>query len=470
MTTHRRRARRPGLVVVIVGTVVASPLAVLWYAGHSLATRTDGRDAKPVSYIVTPVMSVRRAASTLATDIATRNLRKELAPILEKLPSSGCLRVDAGGRIVLAKSSDKSLVPASNQKIVTAAVALQVLAPDTRFTTRVIGMIENGSVVGDLFLVGGGDPLLVSREFLATERYPTTSPTILDDLADKVQAAGVRSVTGSVVGDESYLDDDRYLDDWSSAVRGTEAGPLGGLMVNDGVVLGNPLKPDNPAAAAAEEFTRLLRVRGITVAGNPRETKTAPPEEMIAEVSSAPVASVVAEMLTNSDNNTAEILVRHIGLSRSLQPTTGAGLAVLRDFMVQWGIQGVVIKDGSGLSRGNRMTCAALVELLERSPIGGDLKKGLAVAGRTGTLKDVLTDSPVAGKFLGKTGTLLNVKTLGGVLPVSESDEVTLALFLGGAGWADQGNYRPLWNALARAVATYPTGPSAGQVRVLRGG
>lgn len=470
MTKRRRRARRPGLVVAIIGAVGAAPLAVLWYAGHSLATRTDGREAKPVSYIVTPVMSVRRAADTLAADIATRNLRNELSPILGKLPSSACIRVDAGGRIVVTKSSDKDLVPASNQKIATAAVALEVLPSETRFTTRVVGQVENGSVAGDMFLVGGGDPLLVSREYLATERYPTTSPTLLDDLADKVKAAGVTSVTGSVVGDESYLDDDRYLDDWSSGIRGTEAGPLGGLMVNDGVVVGNPLKPNNPAVAAAEEFTRLLRARGITVAGEAREAKTAPPEAKIAEISSAPVASVVGEMLTNSDNNTAEILVRHIGLSRSLQPTTGAGLAVIRDVLKAWGIEGVTVKDGSGLSRGNRMTCATLVELLERSPIGGSLKKGLAVAGRTGTLKDVLTDSPVAGKLLGKTGTLLNVKTLGGVLPVGTSDEVLFALFLNGAGWADQGNYRPLWEALARAVATYPTGPSAGQVRVLGAG
>lgn len=470
MTKRRRRARRPGLVVAIIGAVGAAPLAVPWYAGHSLATRTDGRTAKPVSYIVTPVLNVRRAADTLAADIATRNLRNELSPILAKLPSSSCIRVDAGGRIVVAKSSDKELVPASNQKIATAAVALEVLAAETRFTTRVAGQVDNGTVSGDLFLVGGGDPLLVSREFLATERYPTTSPTLLDDLADKVKAAGVTSVNGSVVGDESYLDDDRYVDDWSSGIRGTEAGPLGALMVNDGAVVGERLKPDNPATAAAAEFTRLLRARGITVVGDPREAKTAPPDATIAEISSAPVAAVVGEMLTNSDNNTAEILVRHIGLSRSLQPTTGAGLAVMRDVLKQWGIEGVTVKDGSGLSRANRMTCASLVELLERSPVGGSLKKGLAVAGRTGTLKDVLTDSVAAGKLLGKTGTLLNVKTLGGVLPVNATDEVIFALFLNGAGWADQGNYRPLWEALARAVATYPTGPAVEQVRVLGGG
>jgi len=470
VTTVARRARRPGRIVAILGVVGALPLASLWFVGHSLATRTEGHRAEPVANLLTPVLSVRRAASTLASDVAVRNLRDELAGVVTKVPDSGCLRVDAGGRVVMAKSSDKKLVPASNMKIATAAVALEVLPATTRFTTRVVGALRDGTVEGDLVIVGGGDPLLVSREYLPTEKNPTTSPTYLDDLADAVKAAGVSVVSGSVAGDESYLDDDRYLNDWSSGIRGTEGGPLGALMVNDGVVVGNPIKPDNPAVAAATEFTRLLRARGITVTGEPKEAKATPTGESIAEISSAEVAAVVGEMLTNSDNNTAEILVRHIGLNRSLQPTTAAGLAVIESTLAEWGIDNVETVDGSGLSRGNRMTCSALVSLLERSPIGGALKKGLAVAGTSGTLRDVFKETKVAGKLLGKTGTLLNVKTLGGVLPVSQSDEVVLALFLNGAGWADQGNYRPLWDALAKAVATYPTGPDASQIAVLGAG
>lgn len=467
MTKVARRARKPGRIVAIVGVLGAAPLASLWFVGHSLATRTEGKDAVPVANLITPVLSVRRAAGTLASDVAVRNLRSEIAPILDKVPGSGCLRIDAGGRVVAAKASDKALIPASNMKIATAAVALHVLPADTRFTTRVIADVENGVVQGDLTLVGGGDPLLVSREYLPTEKNPTTTPTLLDELADAVKSAGVTSIAGSVVGDETYLDDDRYLSDWSSGVRGTEGGPLGALAANDGVVIGNPIKPDNPAIATAAEFTRLLRARGIDVAGDPREAKEQTTGTAIAEISSADISSVVAEMLTNSDNNTAEILIRHIGLARSLQPTTAAGLAVVESTLAEWGITGITATDGSGLSRSNRMTCAALVALLERAPVGGSLKKGLAVAATTGTLRDVFKDTSVAGKLLGKTGTLLNVKTLGGVLPVDGSDEVILALFLNGAGWADQGNYRPLWDGLAEAIATYPDGPSPDEVAVL---
>lgn len=467
MTPVPRRARRPVRIVLLVGAIGASPLAALWYFGHSLATRTEGRTADPVANLVTPLLSVRRAAHTLASDIAVRNLRSELAPVVDRVPGSGCLRVDAGGRIVVAKASAKELIPASNMKIATASVALDVLPNDMRFTTKVVANVDNGTVAGDLRLIGGGDPLLISREYLSTEKNPTTSPTFLDDLADRVKAAGVVSISGSVLGDENYLDDDRYLNDWSSGIRGAEAGPLGALMVNDGVVVGEPLKRDNPAIAAAAEFTRLLRAKGVNVAGDPGEAKGPTDGVEIASISSAPVAAVVGEMLTNSDNNTAEILTRHIGLAKSLQPTTAGGIAVIKSTLASWGIDGVTVADGSGLSRNNRMTCTSLVALLERSPIGGALKKGLAVAGKTGTLRDVFTGTPAVGKLLGKTGTLLNVKTLGGVLPIGSDDEVLVALFLNGAGWADQGNYRPLWDGIAKAISTYPSGPRAEQVSVL---
>jgi len=332
-TPRHRRAAHPLRVLLIVGMVGAAPLAVGWYFGHNLATRTEGRSANPITILNTPLMSVRRAPSTLVADIASRKLRAELDAVAARVPDAGCLRVDAGGRVVIAKSSSKPLVPASNAKIATAAVALDVLPAETVFTTRVVGELTDGTVTGDLALVGGGDPLLVSKEYLATEKYPTTSPTFLDDLADAVKNAGVRAVTGSVVGDESFLDDARYVSEWAASIRGTEAGPLGALMVNDGVVVGESIKPDNPAVAAAREFTRLLVARGITIGGDAREAKSpvvVTDKTLVASIDSAPVGKVVAEMLTNSDNNTAEILLRQIGLSRSLQPTTAADSQSLR--------------------------------------------------------------------------------------------------------------------------------------------
>jgi D-alanyl-D-alanine carboxypeptidase len=95
------------------------------------------------------------------------------------------------------------------------------------------------------------------------------------------------------------------------------------------------------------------------------------------------------------------------------------------------------------------------------------MRTGLAVAGKTGTLSDAFQGMPIQGKFLGKTGTLTNVKTLSGLLPVSDTDAVFAALMLNGAGLADQGNYRPLWNRLANAIGSYPDAPPTDDLGVV---
>jgi D-alanyl-D-alanine carboxypeptidase/D-alanyl-D-alanine-endopeptidase (penicillin-binding protein 4) len=286
---------------------------------------------------------------------------------------------------------------------------------------------------------------------------------LLDSLADQVVALGITRITGAVVGDESYLDNTRYMEGWGSGIRGTEGGPLGALLVNDGVVVDDPIKPDNPAIAAAREFTRLLTARGVDIGGEPRIANGADgtlPE--LSAINSAPLRDVLAEMLTNSNNNSAELLLRHVGLAARQTPTSTAGLEVTAELLAEWGYPDTVVQDGSGLSRGSDISCSTLVAFLEDAPADSVLRTGLALAGRTGTLSDTFVGSPIEGRFRGKTGTLTNVKTLSGHLPVENSEDVVFsALMLNGAGLADQGNYRPLWDRLARAMATYPEGPDS---------
>jgi D-alanyl-D-alanine carboxypeptidase len=70
-----------------------------------------------------------------------------------------------------------------------------------------------------LWLVGGGDPLLSTRAYPATQTNPTISPTFLDALADEIAASGVTIVSGSVVGDESRYDKERYVPTWGDGIR-----------------------------------------------------------------------------------------------------------------------------------------------------------------------------------------------------------------------------------------------------------
>jgi D-alanyl-D-alanine carboxypeptidase/D-alanyl-D-alanine-endopeptidase (penicillin-binding protein 4) len=191
----------------------------------------------------------------------------------------------------------------------------------------------------------------------------------------------------------------------------------------------------------------------------------------IASIDSAPLSDVVAEMLGNSDNNTAEMVVKELGYSVAAPGTREAGLGVVREQLVEWDVDvtQIVLVDGSGLSLDNRLTCDAVLTVLQEAGFESAVGQGLPVAGQTGTLATAFVDHPVAGRLRGKTGTLNNppfnvdppaVKALAGYLPVEGGSAVEYVLILNGPTVSDQSEYRPVWEALANSLDTYPAGAS----------
>jgi D-alanyl-D-alanine carboxypeptidase/D-alanyl-D-alanine-endopeptidase (penicillin-binding protein 4) len=424
-------------------------------------------------------MAFRRMPTIVSRYVNGDAFRGEVSAFLGTINDRSCGVISVDGEPMGARNENLAVIPASNQKLLVAAVALEKLGEDFRYTTTVEAAAApiDGVVDGDLLLVGGGDPLLSSDWYPASnmERYPVTSPTSLDRLADDVVASGVTKITGGVVGDGSRYDDEFFGPGWGDGVEGLEGGPYDALMVNDSRVFGDELRANDPNEGAAREFTQLLEARGVVVAGDP-SSGTAPADTVeIASIDSAPLSAVVAEMLGNSDNNTAELVLKELGLEESggTDTTVGnreAGLEVIRRQLVDWGVnvESVVLADGSGLSLDNRITCAALAAVVERYDSNSPIGKGLPVAGQTGTLSDVFVDHPVAGRLTGKTGTLNNppfnvdppaVKALAGYLPVEGGGEVEYVLILNGPTISDQSEYRPIWNRLADTLDTYPAGP-----------
>jgi D-alanyl-D-alanine carboxypeptidase/D-alanyl-D-alanine-endopeptidase (penicillin-binding protein 4) len=476
--------------IVVLGLVVLLPVVVLaglwrWAAGQADAG-SDPTEAPapaaapppPTPALATPLLSFRRLPGIVARDVSQPALERAVAEVGATLDETSCLAVALDGAPVGSVGADRPVIPASNQKLLVAAVALDVLGPDATFTTDVrAAPPADGVVVGDLYLVGGGDPLLTSSTFpVQDDQYPVTTPTSLDALADAVVAAGVQRVDGSVVGDGSRYDDEWFVPSWSEGIRGVEAGPYDALMVNDARVTGDPSKVADPAVGAAAELTSLLEARGVVVSGEPKAGAAPPEMSSIASVTSAPMSAVVAELLTTSDDNTAELLVKELGAAAGTGGTREAGLEVIRRTMEGWGVPmvGVAPADGSGLSNDNRLTCAALLAVLVRSGPDGPLAIGLPVAGQSGTLADELTASPVTGRMHAKTGSLGNaphgtdppaVKSLSGYLPVDGGGALEFALILNGAtDLTEPGIYRPVWDRLAEALASYPTGPTPEQL------
>ena len=441
------------VVITACGTV---PLLSVWQVASA-----SGDEVRPLknqrellASPATPIMSARRIPQTLVDLNSAAQVQIKLPPVISAMPTDSCLTIMTDSKIVIEVNPMKPLIPGSNLKLLTAAVALDILGPDRKFLTKMLGIVSGSVVKGDLWLVGSGDPLLTTRTYPMTEKYPTITPTDVEKLVDALVALGVTSIEGSVIGDESLYDRERYVPSWGDGIRSVEAGPLGALMINDGSVSGTPVKPVNPAFAAATELTTLLVSRGISVRDAPDIGTVSSDMPIIASLESVPMREIVNEMLVNSDNNTAELLVKEIGLVARGSATRIDGLNVIASKVAEWGLPGagVALLDGSGLDRANLLTCELVVQLLERDGQDGLVTTALATAGKSGTLRDVFLTGPGAGTMRAKTGTLSGVKSLSGMFPLDDGRSSVFALIMNGSGVSTSEFFRPIWNNLVIAL------------------
>ena len=172
----------------------------------------------------------------------------------------------------MSQKEGDAVIPASNLKLVTAAATLELLDPQSRFTTSVAtdGAPTDGKVVrGNLYLIGGGDPLLSTSPYLSQLPNGEQPSTDMAALADQIAATGIREITGSVVGDESRYDDVRTVEAWPQRyLTQGQVAPLSALVVDDTWSAGAGPGAE-PAVHAAAVLTELLADRGVQIAGAP---------------------------------------------------------------------------------------------------------------------------------------------------------------------------------------------------------
>jgi serine-type D-Ala-D-Ala carboxypeptidase/endopeptidase (penicillin-binding protein 4) len=247
---------------------------------------------------------------------------------------------------------------------------------------------------GDLYLKGFGDPTLNSLQ--------------IDRLATQIAALGITRVDGRVLADESWFDAVRTAPGWKAVFFLNECPPLSALVVDRAFYDHHTAL--QPAIAAAGRLRRLLRKHGI--ASGPVGPGRAPESALaLAQVESKPLPQILSEMDRESDNFTAEMLLKDLGAETGAGGTTAAGAAVVRRALAADGLPltGVRIVDGSGLSLDDRLTAGLLADLLVRAWRDDDLHasvwNALPVAGVTGTLEDRLQRRPARGAVRAKTGT-----------------------------------------------------------------
>ena len=336
--------------------------------------------------------------------------------------NAGTLIIDAEtGRPLYDDDGGLALIPASTNKIPTAAALLHYGGPNRTLQTRVT---TSGT---DIYLVGGGDPLLTSRKVKARPGEPVyPRPTSLRQLAADT-AAALRTQGSATVAlrvDDSLFEGPAWEPTWPEYYRtqGIVA-PVSALIVDDGRVGGEwgPIAED-PALAAGDVFADLLKARGVKVSGVKRDRSPETAQE-IASVSSAPVYEMVGQSLNTSDNQTAENLFRLAGRYAGFGGSFDGGGKAVTKALEEMGVSTVMssFRDGSGLSREDRLTPNLLTELLRRVVRAQDglwpIASGLAVAGVSGTLEGrfrTIQTEPAAGWLRGKTGTLNYVSSLAG--------------------------------------------------------
>jgi serine-type D-Ala-D-Ala carboxypeptidase/endopeptidase (penicillin-binding protein 4) len=190
-----------------------------------------------------------------------KDLGKDIAAVLSQPPLSrahwGVDVVDLEtGKALYSQNSDQLFLPASNAKLFTTAAALSIAGPNYRFRTTVEadGKIDdNGRLLGDLVIIGRGDPNISGRVLpyaLKTQRLPPHTQ-ILEEMADQVARNGLKTVDGDLIGDDTFYAFERYAEGWAwDDLQWIDGAPVSALTFNDNVVFVNVLPGEHPGDKA----------------------------------------------------------------------------------------------------------------------------------------------------------------------------------------------------------------------------
>jgi D-alanyl-D-alanine carboxypeptidase/D-alanyl-D-alanine-endopeptidase (penicillin-binding protein 4) len=199
-----------------------------------------------ISVLASALASSQTASAPAAERVQRGPLVRRIDALLDQPPfnrvSWGVSVVDDRGRSLYQRNADRLFVPASNTKLVVAAVATALLPPDYRMRTSVYvnGTLRDGVVDGDLVLYGRGDPTWSERCFGIDTLAPgacDSTFTAIDAIAESLIARGVQRVTGRIVGDGSYFETTLVHPGWDVFdINWWYAAPVSGLGFHDNSV------------------------------------------------------------------------------------------------------------------------------------------------------------------------------------------------------------------------------------------
>jgi D-alanyl-D-alanine carboxypeptidase/D-alanyl-D-alanine-endopeptidase (penicillin-binding protein 4) len=429
---HRRRAVAGATALVLVILVVlAVPAVDGWFSGGSSEASTSPvttQDADTPQAEAVPCPADPSERFGVPADEPPAELTVTVGSALTHRsltirPAGASIWVDGYG-VVGELEPAVPLTPASNQKILTAMGVLELLDHQSVLTTEIrsAATIDDAGVLnGDLHVIGGGDPLI--------KRAGDHS---LEDIANRLADLGLTQVTGDVTADESRYDQVRKAPGWLDWEMPLPGGSMSALMVNSNSRIGGDEYLANPTQHNVDLIVDELETAGIDVVGVGRPGPPAEGAELVLGYDSPPVADMVGVMLGESDNMTAEMLTKEVGLQVAGEPSTQAGLAAMVEALEDTlciSIDGIN-DDASGISRENRRSPQSWRELLQaaRDATWFDVfYDALPEAGKEGTtLVSRFLGSEADGDVNAKTGSLGTSVALSGYV---ETDGGRLGVF-----------------------------------------
>ena len=434
----------------------------------------------------TPVPEVTNTKSICPTQLPSAINNIINRPQFSRVRWGILIKPLSSDNILYSQDSQKYFIPASNMKLFTTAAALQQLGADFRIRTSVY---DEGN--GVLRVVGRGDPSFKNAQLtiLSKQLYQQGIRQINQLIADDsywqgevvnsswewedIQAdygapinsfilnenATVLTLSPQTIGNPLKLKWTEPTEAYWWKIENnsitTEADKPGFVEVNRDLKgqilrikgqLAVDSQPEitglavfDPVANFIRQFRQNLDREGITVQETvSRNLSQNEQGKEIAAVESPPLSELVMETNVNSNNLYAEALLRSLAINKQEeknQNTADIGLQVVKETLSQLGVapEGYVIVDGSGLSRKNLTTPAALIQVLQgidKSPQAEIFRASLPISGVKGSLKNRFLNTPAAGMVQAKTGSMTGISALSGYINAPNYEPLVFSIIV----------------------------------------
>lgn len=420
-----------------------------------------------------PITSVAEKTILSAKELVDINVNTMMADPVLKNATWGFVVYDPKTKKVISSYNENTpLVPASTTKLLTTETALNLLGENYRWMTQLeySGTIdENGTLNGNLYVVGSGDPSLGTNKAGAWSYRD-----IISDFMSGLSREGIRKVNGDIIIQTAlfkgnitrlpenvvWLENNNYylpvgttreIDPANEKLIVKKSGtasdkkyfyvsPYANQMVyaekynGDGIL--TTKLPDAPAYLANTFRTTLVK-SGIGVTGKvtPKMTDAAPESrKLVAAYKSPTLGDIIFYTNQHSDNSLAEALLKTVGFQKMGDQTSESGRIVVTNHLKEesFDMMGLNYIDGSGLSRSNNVTPISQVKFLTSLMDEKYYKTyftSLPVGGQSGTLKRMFIGAG-NGQVFAKTGTLNKVKTLAGYLKTNSGKTLVFSLMV----------------------------------------